>query len=317
MLEKLDKALLRPGRFDRQVFVPPPDMRGRERILEVHTQSKPLAQDVDLERVARHAAGLTGADLANLAQRGGDPRRPHTARVHRPGRLRRRLRAGRRGAPVAQGDHRPREAGRRLARGRARDRVRAAADRRQGPEGVDRPARQGAGLHAQPPAGGPLPEVARGADRLHEGAARGPRRRADHVRASHHRRRRRPEASDRDRALDGLRVRDGHPDPRAPGPGRRLRRLRGPARRPATRRSRRSRRRHTAAPTACSPTTATCSTRSPSGCSTTRSIEREEISEIMRAHREQTGQAPPKPDPDAVGRRRGHRDASRRERGRE
>src|ERR671918_1414259 len=67
LLEKLDKALLRPGRFDRQVFVPPPDMRGRVRILEVHTESKPLAQDVDLERVARHASGLTGADLANLA----------------------------------------------------------------------------------------------------------------------------------------------------------------------------------------------------------------------------------------------------------
>src|SRR5215208_3082915 len=67
MLEKLDRALLRPGRFDRQVFVPPPDMRGRERILEVHTRGKPLAQDVDLELVARHAAGLTGADLANLS----------------------------------------------------------------------------------------------------------------------------------------------------------------------------------------------------------------------------------------------------------
>jgi cell division protease FtsH len=67
LLEKLDRALLRPGRFDRQVFVPPPDMAGRRRILEVHTRDKPLAQDVDLERVARHAAGLTGADLANLA----------------------------------------------------------------------------------------------------------------------------------------------------------------------------------------------------------------------------------------------------------
>ena len=67
LLEKLDKALLRPGRFDRQVFVPPPDMRGRRQILDVHTRGKPLGQDVDLERVARHAAGLTGADLANLA----------------------------------------------------------------------------------------------------------------------------------------------------------------------------------------------------------------------------------------------------------
>ncbi len=67
LLEKLDKALLRPGRFDRQVFVPPPDMHGRLKILEVHTRGKPLAQEIDLERVARHTAGLTGADLANLA----------------------------------------------------------------------------------------------------------------------------------------------------------------------------------------------------------------------------------------------------------
>jgi cell division protease FtsH len=67
LLEKLDKALLRPGRFDRQVFVPPPDKNGRETILGVHTRGKPLAQDVDLDRIARHTAGLTGADLANLA----------------------------------------------------------------------------------------------------------------------------------------------------------------------------------------------------------------------------------------------------------
>src|SRR5213592_4672380 len=67
LLEKLDKALLRPGRFDRQVFVPPPDMLGRQRILGVHTRSKPLAQDIDMGRVAQHTAGLTGADLANLA----------------------------------------------------------------------------------------------------------------------------------------------------------------------------------------------------------------------------------------------------------
>jgi cell division protease FtsH len=67
LLEKLDKALLRPGRFDRQVFVPPPDMKGRQQILKVHTRDKPIGQDVNLERVARHTAGLTGADLANLA----------------------------------------------------------------------------------------------------------------------------------------------------------------------------------------------------------------------------------------------------------
>jgi cell division protease FtsH len=66
LLEKLDPALLRPGRFDRQVFVPPPGVEGRREILEVHSRGKPLGQDVDLQRVARHTSGLTGADLANL-----------------------------------------------------------------------------------------------------------------------------------------------------------------------------------------------------------------------------------------------------------
>jgi cell division protease FtsH len=65
LLEKLDPALLRPGRFDRQIFVSPPDVAGRQAILEVHTSSKPLG-DVDLETIARQTAGLTGADLANL-----------------------------------------------------------------------------------------------------------------------------------------------------------------------------------------------------------------------------------------------------------
>ncbi len=65
-LGDLDPALLRPGRFDRQVLVGPPDLRGREEILRVHTRSKPLASDVDISRVARQTAGLTGADLANI-----------------------------------------------------------------------------------------------------------------------------------------------------------------------------------------------------------------------------------------------------------
>ncbi|HEV3227885.1 MAG TPA: AAA family ATPase [Solirubrobacteraceae bacterium] len=65
LLEKLDPALLRPGRFDRQVFVSPPDVKGREGILKVHTKSKPL-DDVDLSVVAAQTSGLTGADLANI-----------------------------------------------------------------------------------------------------------------------------------------------------------------------------------------------------------------------------------------------------------
>jgi cell division protease FtsH len=65
-LDHLDPALLRPGRFDRQVLVPPPDLKGRREILDVHTRNKPLADDVDLDAIARTSAGLTGADLANL-----------------------------------------------------------------------------------------------------------------------------------------------------------------------------------------------------------------------------------------------------------
>jgi cell division protease FtsH len=66
LLDKLDPALLRPGRFDRQIFVTPPDLKGRRSILEVHSRGKPLADDVDLELIARQTSGLTGADLANI-----------------------------------------------------------------------------------------------------------------------------------------------------------------------------------------------------------------------------------------------------------
>src|SRR5215211_136847 len=66
LLEKLDSALLRPGRFDRQIFVSPPDVAGREAIMGVHTRGKPLSESVDLGLVARQTSGLTGADLANL-----------------------------------------------------------------------------------------------------------------------------------------------------------------------------------------------------------------------------------------------------------
>jgi cell division protease FtsH len=66
LLEKLDPALLRPGRFDRQVFVSPPDVDGRERILRVHSRNKPLGEDVDLSLISRQTSGLTGADLANI-----------------------------------------------------------------------------------------------------------------------------------------------------------------------------------------------------------------------------------------------------------
>jgi cell division protease FtsH len=79
LLDKLDPALLRPGRFDRQIFVSPPDVAGREAILGVHTSNKPLGV-VDLGLIARQTAGLTGADLANLANEAAI----FAARAYRP-----------------------------------------------------------------------------------------------------------------------------------------------------------------------------------------------------------------------------------------
>jgi cell division protease FtsH len=66
----LDPALLRPGRFDRQVVVDRPDLKGRHAILKIHARGKPLAEDIDLEVIARRTPGFTGADLANLVNEG-------------------------------------------------------------------------------------------------------------------------------------------------------------------------------------------------------------------------------------------------------
>ena len=66
----LDPALLRPGRFDRQVYVGLPDVQGREEILRIHAKGKPLGEDVDLHRLAQGTAGFTGADLENLLNEG-------------------------------------------------------------------------------------------------------------------------------------------------------------------------------------------------------------------------------------------------------
>ena len=62
----LDPAILRPGRFDRNVIVGRPDVGGREEILKVHAKNKPLGDDVDLKQIAQTTAGFTGADLENL-----------------------------------------------------------------------------------------------------------------------------------------------------------------------------------------------------------------------------------------------------------
>ena len=62
----LDPAIMRPGRFDRKVYIGKPDVGAREEILKVHASKKPLSDDVDLEQIARTTAGFTGADLENL-----------------------------------------------------------------------------------------------------------------------------------------------------------------------------------------------------------------------------------------------------------
>ena len=66
----LDPALLRPGRFDRRVVVPRPDVRGREEILRVHSRRVPLADGVDITQLAAAAPGFSGADLENLVNEG-------------------------------------------------------------------------------------------------------------------------------------------------------------------------------------------------------------------------------------------------------
>lgn len=76
----LDPAILRPGRFDRKITVSPPDVGGREEILNVHAKNKPLAEDVDLKQVAQTTAGFTGADLENLLNESAI----HAARENRP-----------------------------------------------------------------------------------------------------------------------------------------------------------------------------------------------------------------------------------------
>ncbi|WP_243680181.1 AAA family ATPase, partial [Vulcanisaeta souniana] len=67
----VDPALLRPGRFDRIIYVPPPDLRARFEILKIHTKNMPLARDVDLEELAKMTEGYTGADIEILTREAG------------------------------------------------------------------------------------------------------------------------------------------------------------------------------------------------------------------------------------------------------
>ena len=221
----LDPALLRPGRFDRRVVVQPPDAKGREQILRVHTRSVPLADDVDLARLAQTTPGMVGADLANLANEAAllAARRGHDKVAAL--RLHRRAREDRARRRAQAGAERGRPAPHRLPRGRPRDRRHAHPRRRPGPQGVDHPARPGARRHAVDPGGRPL--------QLHRGRAAGEdpglvrraRGRGDRLRRDHDRRRVRHPAGHADRARHGRALGDerqgGLPRRRAArGPGR-------------------------------------------------------------------------------------------------
>ena len=81
----LDPALLRPGRFDRQVYVGLPDIKGPEDILKIHARGKPLAEDVDLGRVAQQHRGLHRCGSGEPAERGGAAGRPAGPEVHHRG----------------------------------------------------------------------------------------------------------------------------------------------------------------------------------------------------------------------------------------
>ena len=197
LLEKLDPALLRPGRFDRQIFVSPPDVGGREAIMRVHTRGKPLAEDVDLELLARQTSGLTGADLANLCNEAAI----FAARAHRDKLVQQdfdaaleRVVAGMQSRRTLNEHERRVVAFHEAGHALCAELLPGVEPRAQD---LDRPARPGAGLHAQPPRGGPLPEDARGAHRLHVGAARRPGGGGDRLRLDHHRRLRRPQAGRR------------------------------------------------------------------------------------------------------------------------
>ncbi len=144
----LDPALLRPGRFDRQIPVEAPDMKGRLQILRVHGANKPMAPDVDLGTVAKRTPGFTGADLANVLNEAAlltarhEPalhRQAATGRGHRP--------RHRRPAEAQPGDERARTADHRLPRGRPRAGRRRDAGHRPGAEGDDPAARARTGLH--------------------------------------------------------------------------------------------------------------------------------------------------------------------------
>ena len=163
----LDPALLRPGRFDRQVVLPQPDINGRRAILEVHAKGKPLDKSVRLDTLAKQTPGLLGRRPGEPDQRGRHPGRSPQQEDDRHGRDGGGDRPGHRRARAHEPDHLgAREAGHGVPRGRPRRRRALPQEPRPGPQDLDHRARHDGRLHPLPADRGPLP--------LDEVAVRGP-----------------------------------------------------------------------------------------------------------------------------------------------
>ena len=146
----LDPALLRPGRFDRQVTVDRPDRKGRAKILEVHTRGKPLAKNIELDALAGPDAGLHGRRPREPRQRGRAPRRPHGQEGDHAGRARRGHHArGRRPGEEDPGHGREGTPDHGVPRDGPRARRPLPRARRPGPQDLDHLPRPGPRLHDQ------------------------------------------------------------------------------------------------------------------------------------------------------------------------
>ena len=153
----LDPALLRPGRFDRQVVVPLPDVRGREQILKVHMRKVPLADDVKPALIARGTPGFSGADLANLVNEAAlfaARANQRTVDMDEFEKAKDKIMMG--AERRSHGDDRRGEAHDRLSRGRPRHRRPHGAGARSGLQGHDHSARPRAGRHHVPAGRGSL-----------------------------------------------------------------------------------------------------------------------------------------------------------------
>ena len=205
----LDPALLRPGRFDRQVVVPRPDVKGREEILRVHARRIPLGPDVDLKVLARGTPGFSGADLANLVNEAALLAARHSKKVvemfdFESAKDKVLMGVERRSMIISEEEKRTiayHEAGHTLV-----------AHSLPGADPVHKvtiiPRGPGAGADPAASGGRQVQLLARLPHEPHHHPARRPGGRGDGVPAADHRRRRRPREGDRDGPQDGLRV--GH-----------------------------------------------------------------------------------------------------------